>query len=152
MWKGKKMFCAKGIKDDEKFINYYSQVKCPSTMERKEDVGGKRGWNWHGTGRKSGTYTQVSTVAPGTRVLRCTGYSITSPRCQPCRNCSSHPVYTRRRVLPTFHNNVFIFIELSFPLSPIARESGGRGKQGKQGEDILFFFPLFKDLNEWIDW
>lgn len=27
----------------------------------------------------------------------------------------------------------------------------GRGEQGKQGEDILFFFPLFKDLNEWID-
>ena len=40
--------------------------------------------------------TQVSSVAPGTRVLRCTGYSIILPRCQPCRNCSSHHVHRWR--------------------------------------------------------
>ena len=42
--------------------------------------------------RRKYARVQVNSVARGTtRVLRCTGYSITSPRCQPRRNCSSSP-------------------------------------------------------------
>lgn len=58
-------------------------------------------------------------------------------------------LYTRRRVLTTFHNNVFIFIELSFPLSPIAREGGGTKTEG--GIYRHGFFLSFQDLNAWVE-
>lgn len=82
--------------------------------------------------------TQVSTVAPGTRVLRCTGYSITSPRCQPCRNRSPHPVRPPDACSPLF---IITFPSLSNYRSLCPRE-GTRKTEGG-----IHFFPFQILLN-----
>lgn len=89
--------------------------------------------------------TQVSTVAPGTRVLRCTGYSITSPRCQPCRNRSPHPVRPPDACSPLF---IITFPSLSNYRSLCPRE----GTRKTEGGFIFSLFRFFWTTFEYAIW
>lgn len=93
-------------------------------------------------GRKSGTYTGEHGC---TRVLRCTGYSITSPRCQPCRNRSPHPVRPPDACSPLF---IITFPSLSNYRSLCPRE----GTRKTEGGFIFSLFRFFWTTFEYAIW
>lgn len=103
-------------------------------MEERRSVGGGE------LAGESLARTQVSTVAPGTRVLRCTGYSITSPRCQPCRNRSPHPVRPPDACSPLF---IITFPSLSNYRSLCPRE----GTRKTEGDLFFPFSDSFEPLS-----